>query len=92
VKLLRTAVIALACCLLVVPGRAQGRLVIADQDSSTTADMALMLLLKSPEVQLLGITVVSGNTWRDEQVAHRYPGICRRGISPGEDGGGNAPL
>jgi purine nucleosidase len=70
VKLLRTAVIALACCLLVVPGRAQGRLVIADQDSSTTADMALMLLLKSPEVQLLGITVVSGNTWRDEQVAH----------------------
>ena len=36
-KLLRTAVLVFACCLLVVPGRAQGRLVIADQDSSTTA-------------------------------------------------------
>ncbi len=32
--------------------------------------MALMLLLKSPEVRLLGITVVTGNSWRDEEVAH----------------------
>jgi purine nucleosidase len=44
--------------------------VIADQDASTTADMALMLLLKSPEVRLLGITVITGNAWRDEEVAH----------------------
>ena len=43
---------------------------IADQDASTTADMALMLLLKSPEVRLLGITVITGNVWRDEEVAH----------------------
>ncbi len=43
---------------------------IADQDASTTADMALILLLQSPEVRLLGITVVTGNTWRDEEVAH----------------------
>ncbi len=32
--------------------------------------MAIMLLLKSPEVRLLGITVVTGNSWRDEEVAH----------------------
>jgi inosine-uridine nucleoside N-ribohydrolase len=32
--------------------------------------MALMLLLTSPEVRLLGITVITGNTWRDEEVAH----------------------
>ena len=32
--------------------------------------MALLLLLQSPEVHLLGITVVSGDAWRDEEVAH----------------------
>jgi inosine-uridine nucleoside N-ribohydrolase len=32
--------------------------------------MALMLLLQSPDVRLLGITVVTGNIWRDEEVAH----------------------
>ncbi len=29
-----------------------------------------MLLLQSPDVRLLGITVVTGNSWRDEEVAH----------------------
>ena len=55
---------------LALPAWGQGRYVIADQDASTTADMALMLLLQSPEVRLLGITVVTGNSWRDEEVAH----------------------
>ena len=60
----------LACSLLAVPGYAQGRYVIVDQDASSPADMALMLLLASPEVRLLGITVVTGNSWRDLEVAH----------------------
>jgi len=30
----------------------------------------LLLLIQSPEVEVLGITVVSGNQWRDEEVAH----------------------
>jgi purine nucleosidase len=30
----------------------------------------LALLIQSPEVEVLGITVVSGNQWRDEEVAH----------------------
>ena len=28
------------------------------------------LLVQSPQVEVLGITVVSGNQWRDEEVAH----------------------
>src|SRR5690348_15511045 len=30
----------------------------------------LLLLIQSPQVAVLGITVVSGNQWRDEEVAH----------------------
>jgi inosine-uridine nucleoside N-ribohydrolase len=30
----------------------------------------LMLLIQSPQVEVLGITVVSGDQWRDEEVAH----------------------
>ena len=29
-----------------------------------------LLLIQSPQVEVLGITVVSGNQWRDEEVAH----------------------
>ena len=47
--------------------------VIADQDASGPAgsDMtALLVFLQSPKVKLLGITVVTGDAWRDEEVAH----------------------
>ena len=30
----------------------------------------LLLLIQSPQVEVLGITVVSGDQWRDEEVAH----------------------
>ena len=30
----------------------------------------LLMLIQSPQVEVLGITVVSGNQWRDEEVAH----------------------
>jgi purine nucleosidase len=30
----------------------------------------LMVLIQSPQVEVLGITVVSGDQWRDEEVAH----------------------
>ena len=46
---------------------------IADQDASGPAgsDMtSLLVFLQSPEVKLLGITVVTGDAWRDEEVAH----------------------
>jgi purine nucleosidase len=47
--------------------------VIADQDASGPAgsDMiALLVFLQSRDVNLLGITVVTGDAWRDEEVAH----------------------
>ena len=49
------------------------RYVIADQDASGPggSDMAsLLVFLQSPRVKLLGITVVTGDTWRDVEVAH----------------------
>ena len=47
--------------------------VIADQDASGPAGsdmMALLVFLQSPQVKLLGITVVTGDAWRDEELAH----------------------
>jgi purine nucleosidase len=50
----------------------QRRKVIIDQDCSGPGGsnmQTLLLLIQSPEVEVLGITVVSGNQWRDEEVA-----------------------
>src|SRR6266705_2600139 len=53
---------------------AQGkRKVIIDQDCrgpATTDQQAILVFIQSPEVETLGITVVSGDQWRDEEVAH----------------------
>jgi purine nucleosidase len=52
---------------------AQRRLVLIDQDGSGPADsntMSMMVLLQSPQVDVLGITIVTGNAWRDEEVKH----------------------
>jgi len=52
---------------------AQKRLVLIDQDGSGPGgsnQMAMMVLLQSPQVQVLGITIVTGNAWRDEEVQH----------------------
>ena len=32
--------------------------------------MAMLVLLQSPQVQVLGITMVTGNAWRDEETQH----------------------
>ncbi|MDQ1470672.1 MAG: hypothetical protein QOJ99_2152 [Bryobacterales bacterium] len=60
-------------CILLGTLQAQTRYVIADQDSAGPggSDMrALMVFLQAPEVELLGITVVTGDGWRDEEMAH----------------------
>ena len=52
---------------------AQRRKVIIDQDCSGPGGsnmQTLLTLIQSPVVEVLGITVVSGNQWRDEEVAH----------------------
>src|SRR5882724_1547173 len=49
------------------------RKVIFNQDCSGPGGsnlQTLLVLLQSPDVEVLGITVVSGDQWRDEEVAH----------------------
>lgn len=49
------------------------RLVLIDQDGSGPAgsnQMAMLALLQAPDVRVLGITMVSGNAWEPEEVAH----------------------
>ena len=61
-----------ACCL----GGTQAssrRKVIINQDCSGPGGsnlQTLLVMIQSPQVEVLGITVVSGDQWRDEEVAH----------------------
>ncbi len=51
----------------------QSRYVVIDQDGLGPAgtDMnSMIVFLQSPEVKVLGITLVTGDGWRDEEVAH----------------------
>jgi inosine-uridine nucleoside N-ribohydrolase len=52
---------------------AQKRLVLIDQDGSGPGgsnQMAILSLLQAPQVEVLGITIVTGNAWRDEETLH----------------------
>lgn len=69
----------LACCGAILatfaaPSLAQSkRKVILDQDArgpATTDQQSMLLMIQSPDVEVLGITIVSGDQWRDEEVAH----------------------
>jgi inosine-uridine nucleoside N-ribohydrolase len=49
------------------------RKIIIDQDArgpATTDQQSMLALLNAPQAEVLGITVVSGDMWRDEEVAH----------------------
>jgi len=51
----------------------QRRKVIINQDCSGPGGsnlQTLLVMIQSPSVEVLGITVVSGDQWRDEEVAH----------------------
>ena len=61
----------LAACAVILP--AQKRLVLIDQDGAGPGgsdQMAMLALLQSPDVQVLGITMVTGDAWRDEETLH----------------------
>jgi len=66
---------ALACLVLVTSLAAAQprRKVIINQDCSGPGGsnlQTLLVMIQSPEVEVLGITVVTGDQWRDEEVAH----------------------
>jgi purine nucleosidase len=68
------ALILVLAALLVGPLHAQSkRKVIIDQDCAGpggTDMQAMLALINSPETEVLGITVLSGDDWRDEEVQH----------------------
>ena len=48
-------------------------MVIIDEDAAGPAgtnQQAILLMIQSPQTHVLGITVVTGDQWRDEEVAH----------------------
>ncbi len=64
-------VLAFTGCVALCP--AQKRLVLIDEDGSGPGgsdQMAMLALLQSPAVQVLGITIVTGDAWRDEETMH----------------------
>ena len=55
------------------PALAEKRMVVIDQDTSGPGGsniMSMLALLQSREVDVLGITVVTGNAWRDDEARH----------------------
>lgn len=49
------------------------RMIIVDQDAQGpggTDMLSILALLQSPDTNVLGVTVVTGDGWRDEEVAH----------------------
>ncbi|HEX4076602.1 MAG TPA: nucleoside hydrolase [Candidatus Acidoferrales bacterium] len=69
----RIVLVVFLCLAAVTPALAQKCLVLIDQDGSGPGgsnQMAMMALLQSPQVDVLGITIVTGNAWRDEEVQH----------------------
>ena len=67
--------VALAAAACAAPAAAEQpkRLVVIDQDTSGPGGsniMSMLVMLQSPQVDVLGITVVTGNAWRDDEARH----------------------
>jgi len=66
-------VMSLACGLAVAAETTARRKVIIDQDAFGPAGsnmQAILMLLQAKDVEVLGITIPSGDGWRDEEVSH----------------------
>jgi len=71
--LMKLFLLACSACLMAQPAVAAKRMVIIDQDGSGPGGsniMSMMVLLQSPDVDVLGITIVTGNAWRDDEARH----------------------
>jgi len=69
---MRTSVV-LALLLASLASAQPRRKIVIDEDCSGPAGSNLqtvLLLIQSPKVEVLGITVVTGDAWRDEELAH----------------------
>jgi inosine-uridine nucleoside N-ribohydrolase len=70
----RLSLVFLVAQLAVLPGLARERhKIIIDEDCSGPGGSNLQtpaLLIQSPQAEVLGITVVTGDQWRDEEMAH----------------------
>ncbi|HZQ90872.1 MAG TPA: nucleoside hydrolase [Terriglobales bacterium] len=67
--LLAVLLLALAAC----AAAQEKRYVIIDQDAAGpggTDQQSILVFLQAPNVEVLGITVVTGDAWRDEEAAH----------------------
>jgi inosine-uridine nucleoside N-ribohydrolase len=72
-QLYKICLAALIGCAAIAPAHAAKRLVVIDQDTSGPGGsniMSMMALLQSPQVDVLGIAVVTGNAWRDDEARH----------------------
>jgi len=64
--------------LVVLPGFAQKRKVIVDQDArgpASTDMQSILMFLQSPDVEVLGITLVSGDQWVKEETPRTLRGV-----------------
>ncbi len=70
----RLSVLLILVLLAALPGSAQQRRkIIIDEDCSGPGGSNMQtpaMLIQSPQVDVLGITVVTGDQWRDEEMAH----------------------
>jgi purine nucleosidase len=73
-RLYRVSFLAALCAACAFVSFAQGtRKVIIDQDAAGpggTDMQSILALVNSPETEVLGITVLTGDAWRDEEVQH----------------------
>src|SRR5205807_10409672 len=66
---LTTAILLVTC----LPSAAQKRKIIIDQDAAGPAgtdQQSILLLIQSPQTEVLGITVVTGDQWLKAELAH----------------------
>lgn len=62
--------LAVAMFAIATGAQAQSRRMVILDDDLDAFHPAQLMALQSPDVDVLGITIVSGNAWRDEEVAH----------------------
>src|SRR4051794_36889155 len=70
---LLVGLMSLTCSVTVAADTGARRKVIIDQDAFGPAGsnmQAILMLLQSKDVEVLGITIPSGDGWRDEEVSH----------------------